>query len=960
MAVRKLLRGFALLATALYPELAAPGVASLDKLWPTKEPLKICFQGGTAKARSEIAAVAMEWTGGTSLVLDFGSAPKYNTCLDGTAGGVIRVGFSEAGFWSYIGTDARIAMDGHPTLNLSGMQDGAEGWRAIVLHQFGHALGLLHQEQDPSGECAGEFNQTSIADRTRWPDAMVERNLAPVVPDNGRFLTTGFDRDSVMRILTDPMFFNRGEASPCYGPLADRLSAGDKLLANRIYPPKPPDVSATQETPRLSIRFEGMLAGEHFGYVLSALYDYGFISLKKHIDTVGVNISQVLIAERSTPQNVVSASFENFLCRINPHICTRAGGKAVWRNVAATKNYREGERECGDLSLEKYVFCIPNTRLEPYRIVVDVPYVSTSGSLQDLVVRTTQGCTTWDTTCQIVVKRLNREITSSFLPTGELPSSFSGHIQLPATAYRLSIEYGTLDDRNTIDRIINEVKKQRARALNVAPDKIAIFITDPIGNPVAQQSEPIVGVARPGYAVVLRTMHYPVADQDTQTQLSRFPRVHVAIWDTHVDKTHCDLQDLKRPGTSLIEFTESGIPTDEHPPDTASECDALHRSDYKPSIRWDHGTHVAGIIAGQGNAKGIVGVNPSVRVWAWEVISGDQFNRGDEPLLQLSAEHDLDPLVINISQTFPVKVGAKKTSLETLLFGDGQKKGLHIRRLIVAAAGVAQIEDAIFGKRIDSTSGSECVFFPACWSNADGESRNIISVVALNREGTDLLKRGDVALTNYGEAFDVSAVGEAHSTMHGNWVGVMQGSSFASAYVTGLASLIIAKVKFLNANWTIPELKHRILFSADNDPPLQQTSRFGRINFERALAFEDDILITRAPTSQQCPTCRVVGLLDRNRPRAVTFMRSFGSAPVLVPIQVQSIRRLKSDGDGVYTVYNLEEDGRLRKRESMALMNPDEKLFVRTSLDSSSISIRMGDIIDFVSCSFSPLCGGIQ
>jgi len=193
--------------------------------------------------------------------------------------------------------------------------------------------------------------------------------------------------------------------------------------------------------------------------------------------------------------------------------------------------------------------------------------------------------------------------------------------------------------------------------------------------------------------------------------------------------------------------------------------------------------------------------------------------------------------------------------------------------------------------------------------------------------------------------------------MHGNWVGVMQGSSFASAYVTGLASLVIARVKFLNANWTIPELKHRILFTADNDPPLNQTSRFGRINFERALAFESDIVITRAPTSQPCPTCLVVGSVDRNRPRTITFIRSSGGANVLITMQVQSIRRIKSDGGDLYTVYNSEE-GRLRKRDSMALMNPDEKLFVKTSSDSSSI--RMGDIIDFVSCSFSPLCGGIQ
>ena len=625
---------FALLVAA---NPASAGVGALEKRWSTAESIRVCFLNGNHSTQSKVRSLANEWTKGTGVRFEFAPA---GACTERYA---IRVSFRGRGYWSYVGTDARNVGPNQPTMNLEVLGDGVEDDVAgLVLQQFGHALGLLHQEQDPVGECRKELNEALIQDRTKWSKEMLEINTSPVVPNDGR----------------------------------------------------------------------------------------------------GMKLARTL------------------------------------------------------------------------------------------------------------VKRLNPDMTSQFTPSGELPRSFIGRLELPSRAYRLSVEYGDLVTRRRIEQAVERVKNARAAALRVTTEQIAITITDPTGNPKVQQARTILTEPGPGYADALRAMKYPFVDQASEESFAGFQhRVHVAVWDTHVDAKHCEFRDETGGPTPVITPTLSGISTDEQPPDESTDCGHARNSTYRPKVRWDHGTHVAGLIAAQVNGRGIAGVNPWARVWAWEVIHGDQFKDGRRPFLQLKEKADLDPVVINISQSFEIKTGTNKSDLEVLLFGEGSTRGIHNRRLIVAPAGVFKDENnKAVGRQIDATFECFPAFnFPACWSNADGPARNIISVVALNRDGTDLLKDGTRALTDHGGAFDVSAVGDAVSTMHGHWVGSMQGSSFAAPYVTGLASLLIAKVSALNLNFTIPELKHRILTTADRDPPLDKTSRFGKINFARALDFENDVILLRGP-----------------------------------------------------------------------------------------------------------------
>ena len=72
----------------------------------------------------------------------------------------IRIGFDASdGAWSYIGTDCRSIPRNEATMNLGFMDGGT------AAHEFGHAIGLAHEHQNPAGGI-------------QWNEAVVIREMA--------------------------------------------------------------------------------------------------------------------------------------------------------------------------------------------------------------------------------------------------------------------------------------------------------------------------------------------------------------------------------------------------------------------------------------------------------------------------------------------------------------------------------------------------------------------------------------------------------------------------------------------------------------------------------------------------------------------------------------------------------------------------------------------------------------
>ena len=108
-------------------------------IWTPGMTLRVRFLDGDAATREFVMDVAQEWVAGLKL----GVATSSDTDAE------VRVTFSGKGVWSKVGKSAQSVPHAQPTMGLAGLLQSNEAGvrRAYVLHEFGHALGALHEHQ---------------------------------------------------------------------------------------------------------------------------------------------------------------------------------------------------------------------------------------------------------------------------------------------------------------------------------------------------------------------------------------------------------------------------------------------------------------------------------------------------------------------------------------------------------------------------------------------------------------------------------------------------------------------------------------------------------------------------------------------------------------------------------------------------------------------------------------------
>lgn len=931
-----LLVSIALLGT---PGTAVAGVASLQARW-TQPRITACFIGGEAAIKHRVVDLTASWVQGTGLEVDFGSRSALNSCSPKSRDH-IRIAFElGAGTWSALGQQA-MQTSAAETMNIDLQSAGPEWIDHMILHEMGHALGMMHQEQNPNYACRknllgvnGTSNRNSELSR-------------PVVPDDGKYVVSPFDTQSPMRAFTFPDNFTDGERSPCYAPASKTLAASDRELIARLYPPRPPDVSAATSLESISIVLDGALSQENYQYLVPELRRRKLVGVRKYIDHEGLSLSVILVREGLSPTARITKEFERHLCDENPHICSpRSSGPPVWNNQRTKFNSSIEQGECGTKALSKSIICLPNVRVQAQRILVESQYDPSKWTLPDYVVQNTRGCEQWDEACRSIVELSNPKLDKRYYEA-RLHREKEIKLTLPATIHRVPLEFRSRGELKSIAAAVEQVKHERAKDLGVSTSKIAIRLVEPVGNPMPQAFSGYLKEPVRSYADALLAMHFPVWNEATEKEFNQYAAVQVGLWDRHVDAKHCEFQRGARQLLFVTPYAKQP-PQLDPVPDTTEDC-AKERGPTMapPTNTWDHGTHVAGILAAQVNGKGIAGVNPNMTLWSWELISGDQFNAGDDPFIS-AMSHRIDPKIINISQTFNRGDRQQTNALESILLGAGQRLGAHNLRLFVAAAGVARDElNRPVGRKVDDAFN--CSLVPACWSHTseDQQPRNLISVVALDAKGERVIRDGDRFGSDYGGMFDVAAVGSVTSTMHGNWLGSLNGSSMAAPYVTGLASLILGKARGLNRDLSPGQIKERILVTADRQTQdLKDASRYGRINFSRALDFENDIVVLKSSTG--CTECTLRGNSLKYNPSKlrISYRPYPDSVPVNKEIPLSSVRRIAVDTDGI-TVYYIDDD-RLRSVHRAQLLDPDKTLSV------AGKSVRLDSIDDLAAAWFRP------
>jgi thermitase len=267
----------------------------------------------------------------------------------------------------------------------------------------------------------------------------------------------------------------------------------------------------------------------------------------------------------------------------------------------------------------------------------------------------------------------------------------------------------------------------------------------------------------------------------------------VAVVDTGVDASHKDLKanmwkDPTRKGENVFGWnfvTDKPNPYDDH----------------------GHGTHVAGIIGAIADPDtGASGVAHKVSIMAVKYYSdanpGSVNLRNTIRALNYAVDHGAR--IINYSGG-----GPEFSEDEYRAIKKAEAKGI----LVVSAA----------GNEHQNTDLTENYYYPAAYRLS-----NIISVAS-----TDI-NNNLLPSSNWGKTHvDVAAPGEnIYSTLPDGRYGYMTGTSQATAFVTGIAALLLAKDPTL----TPVQIKEMIMSSVDRFPQLEsKLVTGGRVNAYAAL-----------------------------------------------------------------------------------------------------------------------------
>src|SRR3954462_15308254 len=150
----------------------------LSTRWEPGSVITCLFLEGDAALRARGAKVAKEWTqpGRANLTLKFVEHGPAD----------IRIAFQQGnGSWSYIGTDCHKIPAGQPTMNYGWLPPASPEAevRRVVLHEFGHALGLIHEHQNPKH--AVKWNKPAVyhdlgGPPNNWSKATIDNNMFKV------------------------------------------------------------------------------------------------------------------------------------------------------------------------------------------------------------------------------------------------------------------------------------------------------------------------------------------------------------------------------------------------------------------------------------------------------------------------------------------------------------------------------------------------------------------------------------------------------------------------------------------------------------------------------------------------------------------------------------------------------------------------------------------------------------
>jgi hypothetical protein len=117
-----------------------------------------------------------------------------------------------------------------------------EADRAVILHEFGHAIGLIHEHNHPkSGIVWNEKRVIADMAKQRWDEEMVKFNIfnvyeRPAQSDKPDSVTAPVDRKSIMMYPIAGGWATNKDRKPYVVGWNTQLSEDDKVFIAAQYP----------------------------------------------------------------------------------------------------------------------------------------------------------------------------------------------------------------------------------------------------------------------------------------------------------------------------------------------------------------------------------------------------------------------------------------------------------------------------------------------------------------------------------------------------------------------------------------------------------------------------------------------------------------------------------------------------------------------------------------------------
>ncbi len=194
--------------------------------WANGSTVTVKFLSGSPDLRNRVIHHAREWTRFANV--------RFKVVSSGHAD--IRVAFVQNGSsWSMVGSASARANQQEPSMNFGWLTDRTPEYevKRTVLHEFGHALGLLHEHQNPAGGIPWDEDAVYAHywNTQRWDRKTTYHNVIATANRHDTQYST-HDRASIMHYPVDGELTNfRYEVG-----MNNDLSAIDKQYIAKLYP----------------------------------------------------------------------------------------------------------------------------------------------------------------------------------------------------------------------------------------------------------------------------------------------------------------------------------------------------------------------------------------------------------------------------------------------------------------------------------------------------------------------------------------------------------------------------------------------------------------------------------------------------------------------------------------------------------------------------------------------------